>query len=1365
MPTPPANAKNTTLQIGTYTPLTDTFTLVLDLNDGATWWIGNGKLKLPQPDKVDNRSFNLRTAGERVVRTQYKNRHIQVSVNLRGASTTAMLTSIRALIAAIEHPDTNPYSIRLALPGATLYSYADVVRVKHTIPADPLALLALAIPHIEIDFECRPFLRGDRVVLSNLVPNPGFEAPFGGGIAQSAPVAFADPLTTLHAYGDPGYEAAVLQDSPLRYYPMDELAGTVCDDLGSTATNGTYTGGVTLGVSPGVSSGGGDTAVTLNGTSGYITSATTGLPSGNAAVTVEAWLKLASAYTAGTNAILADLGATGAGNHWQLGLTATTGKPFFSNGGTGVVTAAAALSTGAWHHLVGTWDGTTATLYVDGSSAATATPGAMTVGTTAFIIGASQSIGAFLPATVDDAAVYGTTLSAARVSAHFTAASAANQPILAPPNLYPDAVLQNCPAGSLQRYYRLDESSGTSAFDIGGTGQTGTTHGSPTQGVAGLLAVDTDTCYTFASGSSQFITAPGTGLPTGNSAFSYAVWFKFASNPASNSTLFYYGGTASKSGSSLWIDSSGKLNCDVLLGTGQITSTLAVTTATPHLAVVTWNGTTLTLYLDGASVGTPTTPGALSLVTTNYIIGDNNTTAYYSGQLDEQTFYSAALTSGQVSALYTAGHGGTAGTLSNAMLIPASTLLQFGSPAWGAMQTWQMRFRYTTSLTLRLYLHYTDATHNLFAQLFSGANGLGLFQNIAGVVNTLGQVTTPALTFESWYWLQVTQFPAATGSLPYIQATLLSDNNGAVGSQVGSATVGGFTTDAVTALSGTAAITASGASLVIGGEGNSAGAGQQVSLFGPAGWIGSPAAGNAPAALAWEQNTSNTAPIGTTNSGNGGNAQVPVTSFGSARIDAPSVGGSGWTGVWQSGNPASLTTLQQSAIPVAAGGDVLQFTGMLKATGIGTGYRAYLQVNEYNASGTLVGAPTQHTLASGSGAVPWQAWQFSMTTQGTTAFAILALVALDAGSSSTNSTTWWDNVQAWDQTASGMAAMPYCELRFPSSPAQLLVSGLRGDGLAPAVVECGLYCSSFPQGNTITIYLGRRALVTANAVLVSPGWTYLPPFTTAVLDAPSYGGFYLATSIGNSDIQNISTQATGGIPAIADILGTYAVFSRLWTADVTPTAVWVSAYNDVELGSQMASLARTDLITRVQSARVFPFTASSTWTIVNAGKGIVPPASLSGLTDPTKTFERIFTGITGSSSTRYAFRSGFHALIPVDSDLYIGTLINPAGANYAVTAQWLYCYIDDTTFSSTFSVENASLPNAAHAGGTPGTTSSVALNVNPGADPGLHLDPLQRLGGAITGSNQFALLAADNTATLLGCAVDLAYSPQYLYPA
>src|SRR5260221_7145386 len=136
-----------TLQVCSYNALTDVPTVVVDLNDKVTTFVHAQSFKMPQPDKVWVRSGNIRTPGEKISKYQYKNRHIQASIWIRGASTNAIQNSIHALIAAIEQP---PYDLKIALPGSTTVSWADVVTVKHNVPPDPVVILGGAQTHIEL---------------------------------------------------------------------------------------------------------------------------------------------------------------------------------------------------------------------------------------------------------------------------------------------------------------------------------------------------------------------------------------------------------------------------------------------------------------------------------------------------------------------------------------------------------------------------------------------------------------------------------------------------------------------------------------------------------------------------------------------------------------------------------------------------------------------------------------------------------------------------------------------------------------------------------------------------------------------------------------------------------------------------------------------------------------------------------------------------------------------------------------------------------------------------------------------------------------------------------------------------------------
>ena len=102
------------------------------------------------------------------------------------------------------------------------------------------------------------------------------------------------------------YSSAVLADSPIAYYRLDEASGTTMCDSSSSANNGTYSStGLTHGVAGALASSS-DTAVAADGTPsqvGQSASDPTGL-TGNHTFTLESWFKNAEAspYTNTTTA-------------------------------------------------------------------------------------------------------------------------------------------------------------------------------------------------------------------------------------------------------------------------------------------------------------------------------------------------------------------------------------------------------------------------------------------------------------------------------------------------------------------------------------------------------------------------------------------------------------------------------------------------------------------------------------------------------------------------------------------------------------------------------------------------------------------------------------------------------------------------------------------------------------------------------------------------------------------------------------------------------------------------------------------------------------------------------------------------------
>ena len=231
--------------------------------------------------------------------------------------------------------------------------------------------------------------------------------------------ALAGPPHDCRRGGGTGYLDAVLGSSPSAYWRLGEASGTVADDRIGSA-DGTYINAPTLGV-PGAT-GDGNTAVRLTAAdSEYVNvPALTTLPS---PLTIESWVN--------SNGLpVSDAGIAG----WFQSDTfksalywAGTTEVRFSSTSTGdapLIASGLSQLTSGWHHLVGTYDGANARLYLDGAIIAGPTPKTLVGGasSTSFKVG---QYGApwrtYSNASFDEVAVYNRALSAAEVAAHYAA--------------------------------------------------------------------------------------------------------------------------------------------------------------------------------------------------------------------------------------------------------------------------------------------------------------------------------------------------------------------------------------------------------------------------------------------------------------------------------------------------------------------------------------------------------------------------------------------------------------------------------------------------------------------------------------------------------------------------------------------------------------------------------------------------------------------------------------------------------------------------------------------------------------------------------------------------------------------------------
>jgi hypothetical protein len=209
----------------------------------------------------------------------------------------------------------------------------------------------------------------------------------------------------------------VLADAPVAYYRLGEPAATpVGGESSGRAGPLAYTATATRGAAGALVTDA-DHGVSNNGGCCVGSAQAPQLPEFNAPRTVEAWVKPLDGYS-----------------RWFAGWGTNSTDRVFDVGvaGSAVIVAGYAddltfptstLLNGAWHHVAVSYDGTTATAYLDGlpvGSKSFARP--LNTVTDGFLrIGAAVDGGSPTYGGLDEVAIYPTALTAAQISAHYAA--------------------------------------------------------------------------------------------------------------------------------------------------------------------------------------------------------------------------------------------------------------------------------------------------------------------------------------------------------------------------------------------------------------------------------------------------------------------------------------------------------------------------------------------------------------------------------------------------------------------------------------------------------------------------------------------------------------------------------------------------------------------------------------------------------------------------------------------------------------------------------------------------------------------------------------------------------------------------------
>jgi len=211
-------------------------------------------------------------------------------------------------------------------------------------------------------------------------------------------------------------------------------------------------------------------------------------------------------------------------------------------------------------------------------------------------------------------------------------------------------------------YLRLGESSGTTAVDSSASGLNATYQDGFTLGATGALVGDADTAVSLNNGKVTFTGQDVPGQPLYlDTTFTLEAWVKTSSTDASFHGVFVksavYGFYVRNGNLSVWDWPAGhEVSSGVSVADG----------AWHHVAFSASHGTTngSQLYVDGATAGAAFTYTIGTQSADQFPrVGNDNSTQYFIGDIDEFAAYNTVLSGTRIAAHYAAGTGTTPGVV------------------------------------------------------------------------------------------------------------------------------------------------------------------------------------------------------------------------------------------------------------------------------------------------------------------------------------------------------------------------------------------------------------------------------------------------------------------------------------------------------------------------------------------------------------------------------------------------------------------------------------------------------------------------------------------------------------------------------
>ncbi len=480
--------------------------------------------------------------------------------------------------------------------------------------------------------------------------------------------ALALALGLLPARAD--YKSTVLADGPAGYWRFSEIGVVTPPDLATNLgtagaeSQGVYYGNMsTMQQQPGVLST--DTAARFDGSSQGVL-----IPTGSAAAsvaapfTVEAWIKpdvVSGTLVCPIGSLYRSTPADGwiiyvSSSGWNLRLGNDSGYQINITGGGGP-------TPGTWYHVMASYDGAAAILYVNGVQVATGSSSTCLPNTTwPMGIGARGDTAFGFPGSVDEVVVYTNSpvLSANDAAAHFAAATtnAAG---------YAGQILAYHPLG----YWRLDDppvalpvaaNSGSLGSAANGSYRYWSTTTADLDGPT-FPGFEANNTTLETSGTNGIVAIPPLNLNTNTVTFE--CWIKRNGDQSSFAgILFHRGGSGTATGLDFH-DTSNNLGyhwSDQSDTYSWISGLIPPDGSWAYTALAVSPDQALLYLYDGtnwsSAVNTVSHPVQAFAATTR-VGADNDTVRFFNGLIDEAAIYRATLTEGQLHTHALAGFGGT----------------------------------------------------------------------------------------------------------------------------------------------------------------------------------------------------------------------------------------------------------------------------------------------------------------------------------------------------------------------------------------------------------------------------------------------------------------------------------------------------------------------------------------------------------------------------------------------------------------------------------------------------------------------------------------------------------------------------------